>query len=138
MSGVIVSPSSTNKIFIFFSHEEQHFQQILFSTMKLLLITALISSSAAFAPAATGRKSVALQGSSSSAIEAALAASKKFGPTSKEAAVLWDIVEEMDASDNRWVVRIVLLSYTDENFHVERETERSDLFHFPPLTTMLR
>merc|ERR1712008_656148 len=33
-------------------------------------------------------------------IEAALAASKEHGPTSKEARVLWDIVEEMDASDN--------------------------------------
>ena len=70
--------------------------------MKLFLLAAFVSSSAAFAPAAIiGRQSVALQASSSSAIDAALAASKKYGPTSKEAAVLWDIVEEMDASDNR-------------------------------------
>ena len=71
--------------------------------MKLFLIAALISSSVAFAPAPAGRQSVTLHASSTSAIEAALAASKKFGPTSKEAAVLWDIVEEMDASDNRCV-----------------------------------
>lgn len=74
--------------------------------MKLFLIATLISSSAAFAPAPpAGRQSVALQSSSANAIEAALAASKKYGPTSKEAAVLWDIVEEMDASDNRCVER---------------------------------
>jgi len=33
-------------------------------------------------------------------ITAAVAASQTFGPTSKEARVAWDIVEEMDASDN--------------------------------------
>ena len=37
----------------------------------------------------------------SQAIQNALAASKEFGATSKEARVAWDIVEEMDASDNR-------------------------------------
>ena len=35
------------------------------------------------------------------AIQEAMAASKKFGPTSKEARVAWEAVEEMDASDNR-------------------------------------
>ena len=70
--------------------------------MKLFLLAALVSSSAAFAPAPAGRHSVALFGSASSdAIEAALEASKKYGPTSQEARVLWDIVEEMNASDNR-------------------------------------
>jgi len=38
---------------------------------------------------------------STEAIEAALDASKKFGATSKEARVLWDIVEEISSSDNR-------------------------------------
>lgn len=38
---------------------------------------------------------------SSDAVKAALEASKKYGATSKEARVAWDIVEEMDASDNR-------------------------------------
>ena len=40
---------------------------------------------------------------SKSAIEEALEASKTFGPTSKEARVAWDIVEELNASDNRSV-----------------------------------
>ena len=70
--------------------------------MKLFLIAALASSAAAFAPTPAGRHSVALHASASSeAIEAALEASKKYGATSQEARVLWDIVEEMNASDNR-------------------------------------
>eukprot|EP00584_Thalassiosira_punctigera_P009008 CAMPEP_0172526172 /NCGR_PEP_ID=MMETSP1067-20121228/1134_1 /TAXON_ID=265564 ORGANISM="Thalassiosira punctigera, Strain Tpunct2005C2" /NCGR_SAMPLE_ID=MMETSP1067 /ASSEMBLY_ACC=CAM_ASM_000444 /LENGTH=206 /DNA_ID=CAMNT_0013309619 /DNA_START=85 /DNA_END=705 /DNA_ORIENTATION=- len=68
--------------------------------MKLILIAALATSAAAFAPSQSGRNSVALRAAGSAEIEAALAASKKYGATSKEARVLWDIVEEMDASDN--------------------------------------
>lgn len=68
--------------------------------MKLFLIAALATSAAAFAPAQSGRSSVALRSAGSAEIEAALAASKEFGATSKEARVLWDIVEEMDAADN--------------------------------------
>lgn len=68
--------------------------------MKLLLLAALASSTVAFAPSSSGRTTVALHAAGSADIEAALAASKEFGPTSKEARVLWDIVEEMDASDN--------------------------------------
>mmetsp|Transcript_5838 Transcript_5838/g.8588 ORF Transcript_5838/g.8588 Transcript_5838/m.8588 type:complete len:190 (-) Transcript_5838:115-684(-) len=37
---------------------------------------------------------------SSAAVAHALEMSKKFGPTSKEAASAWDIVEELDSSDN--------------------------------------
>ena len=37
---------------------------------------------------------------SSDEIKEALRISKEFGPTSKEARVAWDIVEEIDASDN--------------------------------------
>jgi len=37
---------------------------------------------------------------SSDAVKAALEASKKFGPTSKEAQTAWEAVEEMDSSDN--------------------------------------
>ena len=40
------------------------------------------------------------RGDSSAATEAALEASRKFGGTSKEARVAWDIVEEIRASDN--------------------------------------
>jgi hypothetical protein len=36
-----------------------------------------------------------------SAVQEAMEATKKFGPTSKEARVAWDIVEEMDSSDIR-------------------------------------
>ena len=71
--------------------------------MKLFIIAALASSAAAFAPVPSARVNTALAGASSDAIQAALEASKKFGPTSQEARVLWDIVEEMDASDNRYV-----------------------------------
>lgn len=39
----------------------------------------------------------------SAAIAHALEMSKEFGPTSKEAALAWDIVEEIDSSDNRFV-----------------------------------
>jgi len=39
----------------------------------------------------------------SAAIAHALEMSKTFGPTSKEAALAWDIVEELDSSDNRFV-----------------------------------
>ena len=72
--------------------------------MKLFLIAALVTSTAAFAPSAavrSGRQSIALFSASESAIAAALEASKKHGPTSKEAALAWETVEEMDASDNR-------------------------------------
>lgn len=71
--------------------------------MKLFLVAALVSSSAAFAPVHSGRRSIALNAAGPDAIKAAMEASKKHGPTSKEARVLWDIVEEMDASDNRYV-----------------------------------
>lgn len=43
----------------------------------------------------------ALRSADSDAVEDALDASKKFGPTSKEARVAWDIVEEIRARDNR-------------------------------------
>lgn len=68
--------------------------------MKLFLIAALVSSSAAFAPTPSGRRPVALRSAGVDAIEAAMEASKKYGASSPEARVLWDIVEEMDASDN--------------------------------------
>jgi len=71
--------------------------------MKLFLIAALATSVTAFAPSLTGRASIALRSAGTAEIEAALAASKEFGATSNEARVLWDIVEEMDASDNRYV-----------------------------------
>jgi len=59
----------------------------------------------AFAPCNSGR-SLAFtslkveRGDSAEAVESALEASRKFGATSKEAMVAWDIVEEIRASDN--------------------------------------
>jgi len=72
--------------------------------MKLAVIALLFAQAMAFAPSRPlmARPAIALFGrvDSSEMIEAALAASKEFGPTSKEARVAWDQVEEMDASDN--------------------------------------
>ena len=79
--------------------------------MKLLVFVTVISSVAAFAPAPISPRcsrsspsSMALAASATTtAIEAALAASKEHGPTSKEAMLAWETVEEMNASDNRCV-----------------------------------
>jgi len=77
--------------------------------MKLCLLAALVASAAAFAPTPCGRSPVALRASASAdAIEAALAASKEHGATSSQARVLWDIVEEIDASDNSAAYRPVV------------------------------
>ena len=94
--------------------------------MKLFLIAALATSVTAFAPSQSGRTSIALRGAGSAEIEAALAASKEFGATSKEAGVLWDIVEEMDSSDNRYV----RLDNSPANLSL------SDVHHDVPHTTL--
>ncbi len=72
--------------------------------MKLISIAILASTASAFAPSIShGGRSTALyeRADSSAAIEAALEASKTYGATSPEAALAWEIVEELDASDNR-------------------------------------
>ena len=74
--------------------------------MKLSALILLTGASAAsaFVPSPSsgrGTTTLAARPDASSAIQEALEASKKFGPTSPEARVAWDIVEEMDASDNR-------------------------------------
>jgi hypothetical protein len=85
-----------------------------YSIMKLfvfvVVVVTVISSVAAFAPALISSRcrsspqSMALAASATTtAIEAALAASKEHGPTSKEAMLAWETVEEMNASDNRCV-----------------------------------
>ncbi|KAL3800372.1 hypothetical protein HJC23_003668 [Cyclotella cryptica] len=71
--------------------------------MKFLTLALLASYTSAFAPVPLGKRAPTSHFSradSSAAVEAALEASKKYGATSAEARVLWDIVEEMDASDN--------------------------------------
>ena len=72
--------------------------------VSLVLFTCL-SSSVAFQPGRpfsfrTSTRLPVTRVDASEAIQAALEASKKFGPTSSEARVAWDTVEEMNASDN--------------------------------------
>lgn len=97
--------------------------------MKLFLVAALASSAAAFAPVPSARINTALQAAGADAIEAALAASKEHGATSKEARVLWDIVEEMDSADNRCVSN--LLQFTLGN-HILFTNFNSRYFMFLP------
>jgi len=54
-------------------------------------------------PASTRLYDSAVRPDASSAVNAALEASKKYGASSPEARLAWEAVEEMDASDNRWV-----------------------------------
>lgn len=74
--------------------------------MKLAISALIIGSATAFAPAQFGipRSSTALFDTtpvdSSSAVKDAQAASKKYGATSKEARIAWEIVEEMDSSNS--------------------------------------
>ena len=77
--------------------------------MKLILSTTtalvmLMSTEAFVAPSSFGAKpSTALnleRGDSAGATEAAMAASREFGATSKEARIAWETVEEINASDN--------------------------------------
>mmetsp|Transcript_15443 Transcript_15443/g.31900 ORF Transcript_15443/g.31900 Transcript_15443/m.31900 type:complete len:224 (-) Transcript_15443:750-1421(-) len=73
--------------------------------MKLVSVLALAPSVAlAFVVAPSAQRSTSVLFServdSSSTIQAALEATKKFGATSPEARVLWDAVEEMDGADN--------------------------------------
>ncbi len=73
--------------------------------MKFFLSLFLLSAAEAFVvPSRFGAPSTALsleRGNASEAISAAMEASRTFGPTSQEARVAWDIVEEINASDNR-------------------------------------
>jgi hypothetical protein len=74
--------------------------------MKFTIAFALFATAAeAFSPAAFGvRSSTKLSNSrvdTADVIAEALAISKEFGATSKEARIAWEAVEEMDSSDNR-------------------------------------
>ena len=74
--------------------------------MKLVLASILVVSARAFVPHAVSfgaRQSITytLQATSNEdAIQEALRISKENGATSQEARVAWDIVEELNASDN--------------------------------------
>jgi len=73
--------------------------------MKFLLTATLLTITNAFMlPNNQRRFGIALnleRGDSSEAINGALEASRRFGPSSMEARVAWDIVGEINASDNR-------------------------------------
>jgi hypothetical protein len=69
-------------------------------------LSLLMSSATAFtlSTASTTRAtihSVQLHATATELIQEALAISKQYGPTSPEAAVAWDAVEEVNAADNR-------------------------------------
>lgn len=72
--------------------------------MKFLFLT-LLPLVTAFAPSPSfGVRSTALnvdaRPDTSKYVDEAMAASKKFGATSKEARLAWEEVEEMDSSNN--------------------------------------
>lgn len=114
--------------------------------MKLSLSIALMAAATAvqgFAPTATfGVRLTHTQlamsrPDASEAVKAALEASKKFGPTSPEARMAWETVEEMDSSDSNtyvwfglvwfwccWLFLFVYLffnayNYTYQSFYVK-------------------
>ena len=75
-----------------------------FSSTLLVMAMAAATTSAFVVVAPTApRRAMQLQSraDASAAIQAAQEATKKYGPTSPEAKVAWDTVEEMDSSDNR-------------------------------------
>ena len=67
---------------------------------QVAFLLALVASTNAFAPAGFGaRTSTLLKADSAQAIKDAQAASEKYGASSPEARVAWDLVEEIDASN---------------------------------------
>lgn len=101
--------TSTEKSFSFdnIKHTDRpHVRKI--SKMKVSLIsfslTYYLSSSLAFTTPGKAtlsfRRPTPLFSSAAQAIQDALAASKQFGPSSPQARVAWDIVEEINASNN--------------------------------------
>jgi hypothetical protein len=83
--------------------------------MKFIILTLLPTAVSSFAVlGSNGRTSWSLAAAAPAAavgeaIAAAMAASKKYGPASPEARVAWDTVEEINASDNRYVTCVGLL-----------------------------
>lgn len=83
------------------------------NSLKLACLALVATSTTAFTMTNNGpaamRRSLATvlqeRPDSSAAVAAALEASKKFGATSPEARLAWEAVEDMDAADNRYVVR---------------------------------
>jgi hypothetical protein len=82
---------------------------VIILTMKLILALAAVTAANAFTTspgmfAVRGKTSLQnARPDASSLIAEAMEASKKFGAASVEARLAWETVEEMDASDNRYV-----------------------------------
>mmetsp|Transcript_7916 Transcript_7916/g.18728 ORF Transcript_7916/g.18728 Transcript_7916/m.18728 type:complete len:244 (+) Transcript_7916:7-738(+) len=99
-------PTNPSTIFRSLTNFDDKFNSIhQLSIMKLsaLIVLAGASAASAFVPSASSSRAattLAARPDASAAIKEALEASKKFGATSSEARVAWDIVEEMDSSDN--------------------------------------
>jgi hypothetical protein len=92
-----------------------------FTGVLAVVLAMVASSTTAFVVGPSGSRSYSRLAATSSkvstaeAITAAKEASAKFGPTSAEARVAWDIVEELSSSDNRYVDEIFCLSICCEN-----------------------
>ena len=71
-------------------------------------VSAFVASPSSSARLASSKLFSTVRPDASQAIQAALEASKKYGATSPEARVAWDAVEEMDASDNRYVCVVLI------------------------------
>ena len=76
--------------------------------MKFFLASALLASAVAFSPSFVAHQRTrtflfAARPDASDAIAEALRLSKEFGPTSTEARLAWEAVEEMDSRDQRGV-----------------------------------
>ena len=87
--------------------------------MKFLLALSLLFTCEAFVPSSRfGVQTLTAlneqRGNASEAIKAAMEASRTFGGTSSEARVAWDIVEEINASDNRWVSKYCTRLYSQQ------------------------
>jgi CP12 domain len=70
-----------------------------------LLFSRLSASPSSSTSAAAATDAAATDAAAAKAVKAALEASKKYGSTSPEARVAWDVVEEINASDNRYGTR---------------------------------
>ncbi len=64
-----------------------------------IILTSMVASANAFSAATPPQRPI--RPDASAAVEEALKVTAAFGIESKEAQVAWDIVEEMDSSDNR-------------------------------------
>jgi hypothetical protein len=75
--------------------------------LALVAVVLSLSTSSTDAFSAATNPSRPIRPDASAAVEEALKVTAAYGIESKEARVAWDIVEEMDASDNRYEYLLV-------------------------------